>query len=123
MRNEAQDGSMSDGGPPVSPEPVEKIMAAFTSVGRAVTEFAESLRPVVETLVKFAQDPRLQAAIAGDRVPFLPDCCCLCAAVHRGDPGICEGESVSTVRVSGLEVPMCAPCQAARAASKLSRQA
>ncbi len=38
-------------------------------------------------------------------------------------PAICEGASVSTVRVSGMDVPMCAPCQAARAASKLSRQA
>jgi hypothetical protein len=114
---------MSDGEPPAGPEPMEQITAAFASLGRAMTELAESFRPVVEKLARLAQDPRVQAAIAADREPSRPGCHCLCWAVHRGDPGICEGVSLATVRISGMDVPMCAPCQAARAASKLSGQA
>jgi len=112
---------MSDSGPQVNPEPMKTIVAAFTSFTQAMKELAESFRPVAETLAKLAQDPRVQAAIAGDREPGRPGCHCLCGAVHRNDPGICDGESVATVQISGMNVPMCAPCQAARAASKLSR--
>jgi len=118
---------MSDSVPPAGPDPVERILAAFTSVGRAMTEFAEnlrpvaeSLRPVVEAVAKIARDPRVQAAIAGDLGLDRRDCHCLCAEVHGDDPGSCEGTSVSAVRISGMDVPMRAPCQAARAASKLS---
>jgi hypothetical protein len=114
--DEAQDGGMSDE-PPGDPEPAEKIVAAFASLAQAMTE---AFRPVVKTLTKIAQDPRIQAAIAADREPGRPGCHCLCAMVHRNDPGVCEGESAATVRISGMDVPMCAPCQAARAASKLS---
>jgi hypothetical protein len=114
---------MSDGEPPVNPDPMEQIAAAFANLGRAMTELAGSFRPVAENLARLARDPRVQAAIAADREPSRPGCHCLCRAVHRDDPGICEGVSLATVRISGMDVPMCAPCQAARAASKLSGQA
>jgi len=109
---------MSDSEPEVSQEPLEKMMAAFT---RAMTELAEGLRAAAEALEKIARDPRILAGLAGDRAPSNAGCHCLCGAVHRNDPGICDGESVATVQISGMNVPMCAPCQAARAASKLSR--
>jgi hypothetical protein len=123
MLNLAKDDGMSDSGPQDNPEPTEKIVAAFTSFGRAVAEVVESFRPVVRAMVKFAQDPRVQAAVAADREAGRSGCHCLCRVVHRDDPGICDGESATSVRISGMDVPMCAPCQAARAASKLSRQA
>jgi hypothetical protein len=119
MRAKAQDGRMSDSGPQVNPDPMEKIAAALT---RAMTEIADGFRPVMETLAKMARDPRARAAFAADREPGRPGCHCLCGAVHRDDPGICDGEAAATVRILGMDVPMCAPCQAARAASKLSRQ-
>jgi hypothetical protein len=111
---------MSDSGPSDNPEPVEKIVAALASIAEAMTEI---FRPVTETLTKIVRDPRLLGAIAADRQPGRPACRCLCPSVHRDDPGICEGVSAATVRLSGQDVPMCAPCQAARAASKLSGQA
>jgi hypothetical protein len=110
---------MSSSGSPAGPDPVEKMTAAFS---RALDEVAETFRAAAELLGKIAQDPRIQAAIAGDREPGHPGCHCLCGTVHQDAPGICDGLSVSTVSISGLDVPMCAPCQAARAASKLSRQ-
>jgi hypothetical protein len=114
---------MSDSEPQGAPEFMAKLAAAWASFsGRAMTELAGAFRPVADGLAKAARDPRVQAAIAADREPGQPGCHCLCGAVHRQDPGICEGRSASTVRISGLDVPMCAPCQAARAASKLSGQ-
>jgi hypothetical protein len=111
---------MSDSEPEVSQEPLEKMMAAFT---RAMTEIAEGFRAAAEALEKIARDPRIQAGIAADRAPSNAGCHCLCATVHQDAHGICDGDSVSTVRISGMDVPMCAPCQAARAASKLSHPA
>jgi len=111
---------MSDSEPEVSQEPLEKMMAAFT---RAMTELAEGLRAAAEALEKIARDPRILAGLAGDRAPSNAGCHCLCGSVHQDAPGICDGDSVSTVRISGMDVPMCAPCQAARAASKLSHSA
>ena len=111
---------MSDSEPESSQEPIEKMVAAF---GRALTELGESFRAAAEALEKLAQDPRVRAGLAGERGPRREGCHCLCGTVHRDAPGICDGESVSTVRISGMDVPMCAPCQAARAASKLSHPA
>jgi hypothetical protein len=110
---------MSDGEPPVSAA-MEKIAAAVT---RAGAELAESFRAAAEALGKIAQDPRVQAAISADREPARAGCHCLCGAAHPDDPRACDGRSVTTVRMSGMDVPMCAPCQAARAASRLSGQA
>jgi hypothetical protein len=111
---------MSDSEPEVSQEPLEKMMAAFT---RAMTELGEGFRAAAEALEKIGLDPRIQAGIAADRAPSNAGCHCLCETVHQDAAGICDGDSVSTVRISGMDVPMCAPCQAARAASKLSHPA
>ena len=111
---------MSDSEPEVGQEPLEKMMAAFT---RAMTELGEGFRAAAEALEKIARDPRVQAGIAADRAPSNAGCHCLCESVHHDAAGICDGDSVSTVRSSGMDVPMCAPCQAARAASKLSHPA
>jgi hypothetical protein len=111
---------MSDGERPDETELTRKIVAAFTTMGRAVAEVAEAFRPAVETVARFTRDPRVQSAFATERKAGHPKCRCLCALEHRDDLGICEGESVGMVQISGMEVAMCAPCQAARAASKLS---
>jgi hypothetical protein len=111
--------NMSDREPEDGQEPLDKMIAAFA---RAMSEFADGLRAAAEILEKIARDPRIQSGIAGDRAPANAGCHCLCETVHREAAGICDGESVSTVRISNMDVPMCAPCQAARAASKLSRQ-
>jgi hypothetical protein len=110
---------MSDSTPPGRPDPLEQLAGALRS---AMTEVADSFRAAAEALGKIAQDPRVQAAVAADRAPDRAACHCLCGVVHRDSPGICDGYSVGTVRLSAMDVPMCAPCQAARAASKLSQE-
>jgi hypothetical protein len=111
---------MSDSEPEVGQEPLDKMLAAFA---RAMTEVAEGIRAAAEILEKVARDPRVQAGIAADRAPSNAGCHCLCETAHQDAAGICDGDSVSTVRISGMDVPMCAPCQAGRAASKLSHSA
>jgi hypothetical protein len=103
---------MSDSEPEVGQEPLDKMLAAFA---RAMTEVAEGIRAAAEILEKVARDPRVQAGIAADRAPSNAGCHCLCETVHQDAAGICDGDSVSTVRISGMDVPMCAPCQAGRA--------
>jgi hypothetical protein len=113
---------MSDSERPDETDLTKKIVAAFTTMGRAVAEVAEAFRPAVETVARFSRDPRVQSAFAADHKPGHGKCRCLCALEHRDDLGICEGESVGMVQISGMDVAMCAPCQAARAAAKLSSQ-
>jgi hypothetical protein len=108
---------MSDSERQDGQETLDKMMAAFT---RAMNEFAEGIRAAAELLEKIARDPRILAGLAGDRAPSNAGCHCLCGSAHSDAVGVCDGDSVSTVRISGMDVPMCAPCQAARAASKLS---
>jgi len=110
---------MSDSTPPGGPDPIERVV---TALSRAVNEVGESFRAAAEALGKLAQDPRVRAGVAADRATGQDACHCLCGAVHRDAPGICDGYAVGTVRISALDVPMCAPCQAARAASKLSQE-
>jgi hypothetical protein len=114
---------MSDSAPPDGPDPVERVVTALHRAMTEITaEVAESFRAAAEALGKIAQDPRVQAGLAADRAPGRAACHCLCGVVHRDSPGICDGYSVGTVRLSAMDVPMCAPCQAARAASKLSQE-
>jgi hypothetical protein len=112
-------GDVSDSTPPGRPDPLEQLAAALR---QGMTEIADSFRAAAEALGKIIQDPRVQAGVAADRAPGQPACHCLCGAAHRDAPRICDGYAVGTVRISILDVPMCAPCQAARAASKLSEQ-
>lgn len=108
--------SMSD---PDSPGiSLERIRAALD---RAVDELAEGFGQMLDALARLAEDPRVRGALAAERPAGRP-CHCLCRAVHGNDPGICDGEAASAVAVGGLEVPMCAPCQAARAAERLAGQ-
>jgi hypothetical protein len=110
---------VSDSRPPDGPDPLDQLAAALR---RGLAEVADSFRAAAEALGKIIQDPRVQAGVAADRSPDRAACHCLCVAVHRDTLGSCDGYSVGTVRISGLDVPMCAPCQAARAASKLARE-
>jgi hypothetical protein len=109
--------SMSDSKPLFDPEAVRKITVAFESFVRAVEE---CVHPVIDALVQIAQDPAFRAALAADRQPGSPACHCRCEVVHRDEPCLCDGESAGSVRISDMNVPMCAPCQAARAAAKLA---
>lgn len=97
---------------------LEQIRAA---VDRAVAGFTEGFGQLLDAVTRLAQDPRVRGALAAER-PVSRPCHCLCRAVHAADPGSCDGEAASTVTVGGLEVPMCAPCQAARAAERLAGQ-
>ena len=96
-------------------------------VGQALTDALERMRSAYDALADVANRPEVQAvnewtARALRRRP----CLCLCATVHPDDRDICEMlDAVITGRsswdwVREVDIPLCAPCAAARAARHFS---
>jgi hypothetical protein len=108
------------------PGPAERIAAAVDAVadaiGNALADIADQLKPVIETVSRFAADPLVQAEVRRRQImralglPLPSGCHCLCAVAHPGTK-VCDGEPVTTTsRYSQLfgevQVPTCAPCAA-----------
>jgi hypothetical protein len=110
-------------------------------LGSALAACAEAMRPVVEQIAhglrvlldspawrefaEWAASPEgravAEALERGDVRPLL-SCHCLCVAVHRDRPGLCNGTATGTVvRVSELlgrvEIRVCGPCRTAQLAA------
>ncbi len=96
-------------------------------LGQAVTDALERLRPAYDALADVANRPEVRAfteraAKAMRRRP----CLCLCLRAHPDDRSICEvldavitGRSASDL-LGEVDIPLCAPCAAARAAHHFS---
>jgi hypothetical protein len=97
-------------------------------VGQAMTDALERVRPAFDALTEVANRAEVRAVI--ERVEKLMQrrlCMCLCFRAHPNDRGICETfDAVITHKhtsewLGEIEVPLCAPCAAARAAREFSR--
>jgi hypothetical protein len=97
-------------------------------VGQAMTDALERVRPAFDALAQVANRPEVRAVIeraewAMRRRP----CLCFCWRAHPDDRGICEAfDAVITGQYSSdllgdVDVPLCAPCAAARAARDFAR--
>jgi hypothetical protein len=91
-------------------------------IGQALTDALERMRSACDAVADVANRPEVQAvsewtARALRRRP----CLCLCARVHPDDRDICEMlDAVITGPSSSdwahkVDIPLCAPCAAARA--------
>lgn len=96
-------------------------------VGEAITEALERLRPAREALANVANRPEVRAVIEhAEKAARRRPCFCFCNRAHPDDEGICEIlDAVTTGRSSSdllgdLDVPLCAPCAAARAARQFA---
>ena len=96
-------------------------------VGQAMTDAFERVRPALDALAEAASRPEVRAVIErAEKAIRVRPCFCFCSRVHPDDRGVCEMfDAVITGRYySGLlgdvEVPVCAPCAAARAAHEFS---
>lgn len=95
------------------------------TLGQAITDALEQLRRGVDAVAELADRPEIRALIERtDRVVRRRPCLCLCARAHPNDHGICEildavitGRSRSDL-LGDLDVPLCAPCAAARAVNE-----
>ena len=96
-------------------------------VGQAVTDAIERVRPAFDALAEVASRPDVRAVIerAEQAIRRRP-CLCFCSRAHPADRGVCErldavitGEYSSDV-LGEVDVPLCAPCAAARAAREFA---
>lgn len=98
-------------------------------VGQAVTDAFERIRPAVDALAEAASSPEVRAVVErAEKALRRRPCLCFCSKTHPEDSGICEMlDAVTTGQyylgpLGDVEVPLCAPCAAARAADKFSRK-
>jgi hypothetical protein len=96
-------------------------------VGQAITDALERMRPAADALADVMNRPEVQAVIErAERVLRRRPCLCFCQRAHPDDRGICETfDAVVTGQHSSdllgdIEVPLCAPCAAARAAREFA---
>jgi hypothetical protein len=97
-------------------------------VGQAMTDAIERVRPAFDALAEVANRPEVRAVIErAEKVMRRRPCLCFCARTHPADRGVCEVfDAVITSHYSSdllgeVDVPLCAPCAAARAAHKFAR--
>lgn len=97
-------------------------------VGQAITDAIERVRPAADALAAALSRPEVQAVFErAERALGRRPCLCFCQRAHPDDHGICEtwnavvtGQHSSDL-LGDIEVPLCAPCAAARAAREFSR--
>jgi hypothetical protein len=105
----------------------DALAEAGRRIGQAMTDALERIRPAVDALTEMANRPGVRAVIerAQQAIRRRP-CLCFCLRAHPADRDVCEMlDAVITGQYhSGLlgdvDVPLCAPCAAARAAHEFA---
>jgi hypothetical protein len=96
-------------------------------VGQAMTDALDRVRPALDALADVADRPEVRAVIErAEKVMRRWPCLCFCSRAHPADRGVCEvldavitGQCHSDL-LGDLDVPLCAPCAAARAAHEFT---
>jgi hypothetical protein len=104
------------------------ILAEFgRRVGQAVTDGFERIRPAFDAVAEVANRPEVRAVVErAEQAMRRRPCLCFCGRAHPADGGICEVfDAVITGQrrlgpLGDVEVPLCAPCAAARAAHQFT---
>jgi hypothetical protein len=96
-------------------------------VGQALTDALERVRPAFDALSEVASRPEVQAVFQrAEKTLRRRPCLCFCSRAHPADHGVCEVfDAVITGQYSSdwlgdIDVPLCAPCAAARAAHEFA---
>ena len=120
---------MSDDGPVndnKDTELADTLAEAGRRLGQALTDALGRLRSARDAVAEVANRPEVRAVTetAAKLLRHRP-CLCMCARAHPDDCGICEmldavitGRSASEL-IGAMDVPLCAPCAAARAVRRL----
>ena len=96
-------------------------------VGQAVTDALERIRPAFDALTDVANRPEVRAVIErAEKAIRRRPCLCFCSRAHPDDRSVCEVfDAVITGQYSSdllgdIDVLLCAPCAAARAAREFA---
>jgi hypothetical protein len=108
-------------------ELADRLAEVGRKVGLALTDALERIRPAVDAARDAASRPEIKAVRErAEKLLRHRPCLCWCARTHPADSGICEPfDAVITRRYSSdllgeVDVPLCAPCAAARAAREFA---
>jgi hypothetical protein len=95
--------------------------------GQAMTDAFERIRPAVDALAEVANRPEVRVVIErAEKALRRRPCLCFCLKTHPADRGVCElfdaviTDLYSSDLLGDIDVPLCAPCAAARAARKFA---
>lgn len=117
---------MSDG---KDTELADALAEVGRKVGQTITDALARMRPAFDAIAEAANRPDVRAVRErAEQVVRRRPCLCFCLRAHPDDRGICEAmDAVVTGRSKAemlrdfdFDVPLCAPCAAARAARQFA---
>jgi len=115
---------MSDG---KDTELADALAEVGRKVGQTITDVLARIRPAFDAIAEAANRPDVRAVRErAERALRRRPCLCFCLRAHPDDRGICEAmDAVVTGRNASelfgdFDVPLCAPCAAARAARQFA---
>jgi len=117
---------------PVSDRKESELADRLADVGRrvglAMSDALDRIRPAITAVAEVAGRPEVRSVVErAEKLLRHRPCLCFCARAHPDDIGICEPfDAVITRPYSSdlfgeVDVPLCAPCAAARAARDFTR--
>jgi hypothetical protein len=105
----------------------ETLAEVGRKVGQAMTDALERIRPAIKAVKDVANRPEVRAVIErAEGLARRRPCLCFCLRAHPADRDICEPWDAvisgrhSTDLLGDIDVPICAPCAAARAAREFA---
>ena len=108
-------------------ELADKLAEVGRKVGLAVSDALERIRPAIDAVTGVANRPEVRSVVErAEKMLRHRPCLCFCARAHPADVGICEPFDAVITRpyssdlLGEVDVPLCAPCAAARAAREFS---
>jgi hypothetical protein len=109
-------------------ELADTLAEAGRRLGQALSDALDRIRPALDSVAGVADRPEIRAVLSrAEQALRLRPCLCFCSRAHAADQDICEtlGAVILGRHRAGwlgeLDVPLCAPCAAARAADKFAR--
>jgi hypothetical protein len=105
------------------PELADTLAEAGRKLGQAISDALDRVRPAFDALGEVANRPEVRSVVErAEKLAQRRPCLCFCMRAHPEDRGICETfDAVITGQHSSeflgeIDIPLCAPCAAARAA-------
>jgi hypothetical protein len=96
-------------------------------VGQAMADALDRMRPAIDALADVANRPEVRSVIErAEKIMRRRPCLCFCSRAHPADRGICEMFDAvitgphSSDWLGDVDVPLCAPCAAARAVHRFA---
>ena len=108
-------------------ELADRLAEVGRRVGLTVSDALDRIRPAITAVAEVANRPEVRSVVErAEKLLRHRPCLCFCPRAHPGDAGICEPFDAVITRphnsdlLGEVDVPLCAPCAAARAAREFA---